>query len=130
MCECSRSLFINKSKVSSGCLQCLFQQLIAPLHYLKINLHKKICNMHDPLIHESLLFFNSIQKQHAVIFNKKGVIEIESVSGSGSKTKINGIPLTGRKALCHKDRILFGTKSHYVQLLLICLCMNAFSFFL
>lgn len=60
---------------------------------------------------------NSIQKQHAVIFNKKGVIEIESVSGSGSKTKINGIPLTGRKALCHKDRILFGTKRQSVQLL-------------
>eukprot|EP00105_Crassostrea_gigas_P042657 XP_019926805.1 PREDICTED: kinesin-like protein KIF28P isoform X12 [Crassostrea gigas] len=56
----------------------------------------------------------SIQKQHAVIFNKKGVIEIESVSGSGSKTKINGIPLTGRKALCHKDRILFGSNHMYV----------------
>ncbi|XP_078336846.1 kinesin-like protein KIF28 isoform X12 [Crassostrea virginica] len=56
----------------------------------------------------------SIQKQHAVIFNKKGVIEIESVSGSGSKTKINGLPLTGRKALCHKDRILFGSNHMYV----------------
>lgn len=64
---------------------------------------------------------NSIQKQHAVIFNKKGVIEIESVSGSGSKTKINGIPLTGRKALCHKDRILFGTKDN-----LFSYCMNIF----
>lgn len=73
---------------------------------------------------------NSIQKQHAVIFNKKGVIEIESVSGSGSKTKINGIPLTGRKALCHKDRILFGTKRQSVQLLhehiwkKLCYCMH------
>ncbi|XP_061166469.1 kinesin-like protein KIF28 isoform X2 [Saccostrea echinata] len=56
----------------------------------------------------------SIQKQHAVIFNNKGVIEIESVSGSGSKTKINGLPLTGRKALCHKDRILFGSNHMYV----------------
>ncbi|XP_048735911.1 kinesin-like protein KIF28 isoform X5 [Ostrea edulis] len=56
----------------------------------------------------------SIQKQHAVIYSTKGVIEIESVSGSGSKTKINGLPLTGRKALCHKDRILFGSNHMYV----------------
>ncbi|KAK3085516.1 hypothetical protein FSP39_004469 [Pinctada imbricata] len=56
----------------------------------------------------------SIQKQHAIITYKKGSIEIESVSGSGSKTKINGLPLSGRKTLAHKDRILFGSNHMYV----------------
>lgn len=50
----------------------------------------------------------SIQKQHAVLYNKGGSVEIESVSGSGSKIKVNGIPLQGKKTLCHKDRVLFG----------------------
>ena len=39
---------------------------------------------------------------------KKNVVEIEPVSGSGSKTKVNGVPLTGKKKLTHRDRILFG----------------------
>lgn len=56
----------------------------------------------------------SIQKQHAVLYNNKGSVEIESVSGSGSKIKVNGIPLQGKKALCHKDRVLFGSNHMYV----------------
>jgi len=43
----------------------------------------------------------------------KGMVEIEPVSGSGSKTKVNGVPLTGRKKLSHKDRLLFGKILHH-----------------
>jgi hypothetical protein len=55
-----------------------------------------------------LLIFFSIQKQHAVFKHKNETVEIESVSGTGSKIKVNGIPLQGKKVLCHKDRVLFG----------------------
>lgn len=50
----------------------------------------------------------SILKQHAVLRCKKGVVELEPVSGSGSKTKVNGVVVTGKTKLTHKDRLLFG----------------------
>ncbi|VDI33206.1 Hypothetical predicted protein, partial [Mytilus galloprovincialis] len=56
----------------------------------------------------------SIQKQHSVIYNSNGTVEVESVAGTGSKTKVNGIPLQGKKVLCHKDRVLFGSNHMYV----------------
>ncbi|XP_067652315.1 kinesin-like protein KIF28 [Haliotis asinina] len=56
----------------------------------------------------------SIQKQHAVIYNTNNGVEIEPVGNHGAKTKVNGLPLTGRKQLCHKDRILFGSNHLYV----------------
>ncbi|KAK3605709.1 hypothetical protein CHS0354_013504 [Potamilus streckersoni] len=56
----------------------------------------------------------SIQKQHAVITVKNGVAVIEPVGGSGSKTKVNGLPLISNKTLSHKDRILFGSNHLYV----------------
>ena len=56
----------------------------------------------------------SIQKQHAVFKHKNETVEIESVSGTGSKIKVNGIPLQGKKVLCHKDRVLFGSNHMYV----------------
>ena len=49
----------------------------------------------------------SIQKQHAVITSRKGDVEIEPAS-QGAKIKVNGIPLTGKINLNHKDRVLFG----------------------
>ncbi|XP_025115263.1 kinesin-like protein KIF28P isoform X3 [Pomacea canaliculata] len=55
----------------------------------------------------------SIQKQHAVITNKKGEIEIEPAS-HGAKIKINGIPVAGTTTLSHKDRVLFGSNHLYV----------------
>ncbi|KAL3859056.1 hypothetical protein ACJMK2_009292 [Sinanodonta woodiana] len=56
----------------------------------------------------------SIQKQHAMIKVKNGTAVIEPVGGSGSKTKVNGLPLIGNKTLSHKDRILFGSNHLYV----------------
>ncbi|KAH3769674.1 hypothetical protein DPMN_170948 [Dreissena polymorpha] len=52
--------------------------------------------------------YDSIQKEHAVLMCKNNIVEIEPVSGSGSKTKVNGVPLTTKKKLVHKDRLLFG----------------------
>ena len=49
----------------------------------------------------------SIQKQHAVITSRKGDVEIEPAS-QGAKIKVNGMPLTGKINLNHKDRVLFG----------------------
>lgn len=49
----------------------------------------------------------SIQKQHAVITSRKGEVEIEPAS-TGAKIKVNGMPLTGKTTLNHKDRVLFG----------------------
>jgi len=51
---------------------------------------------------------DSIQKLHARLICKKNAVELEPESASGAKTKVNGVPLTGRKKLSHKDRILFG----------------------
>ncbi|XP_052232106.1 kinesin-like protein KIF28 isoform X2 [Dreissena polymorpha] len=56
----------------------------------------------------------SIQKEHAVLMCKNNIVEIEPVSGSGSKTKVNGVPLTTKKKLVHKDRLLFGSNHLYV----------------
>ncbi|XP_046580338.1 kinesin-like protein KIF28P isoform X2 [Haliotis rubra] len=56
----------------------------------------------------------SIQKQHAVIYNTNNGVEIEPVGSHGAKTKVNGLPLAGRKQLGHKDRILFGSNHLYV----------------
>ncbi|XP_071088999.1 kinesin-like protein KIF28 isoform X1 [Haliotis cracherodii] len=56
----------------------------------------------------------SIQKQHAVIYNTNNGVDIEPVGNHGAKTKVNGLPLAGRKQLCHKDRILFGSNHLYV----------------
>ena len=51
----------------------------------------------------------SITKDHAIIINKKGEITIKPGSPSaGTKTKVNGQPLTGPRVLEHTDRILFG----------------------
>ncbi|KAK7114935.1 hypothetical protein V1264_000908 [Littorina saxatilis] len=55
----------------------------------------------------------SIQKQHAVIINRKGEIEIEPAS-QGAKIKVNGMPLTGKVTLNHQDRVLFGSNHLYV----------------
>ena len=55
-----------------------------------------------------MLFF-SIQKQHAILTCKSGTVEIEP--GAGSKIKVNGVPLTVKKRLTHKDRLLFGKNS-------------------
>ncbi|XP_052816368.1 kinesin-like protein KIF28 isoform X3 [Mya arenaria] len=58
----------------------------------------------------------SIQKVHAVLTCKKNVVELEPMSGSGPKTKVNGVPLTSKKKLTHKDRLLFGSNHLYVFL--------------
>ncbi|KAL5021850.1 hypothetical protein ScPMuIL_001005 [Solemya velum] len=58
----------------------------------------------------------SIQKQHAVIYKSKKVVELEPVSAAGAKTKVNGLPLVGKKTLQHKDRVLFGSNHLYVFL--------------
>lgn len=56
----------------------------------------------------------SILKQHAVLHCKNQVVELEPVAGSGSKTKVNGVVVTGRTKLTHKDRLLFGSNHLYV----------------
>ena len=53
-----------------------------------------------------LTFICSIQKQHAILTCKSGNVEIEP--GTSAKIKVNGVPLTIRKRLTHKDRLLFG----------------------
>ncbi|KAL4235255.1 hypothetical protein ACF0H5_006893 [Mactra antiquata] len=58
----------------------------------------------------------SIQKQHAIMRCKKGVVELEPTTGSGAKIKVNGVPVTGNKKLSHKDRLLFGSNHLYVFL--------------
>ncbi|XP_076469926.1 kinesin-like protein KIF28 isoform X2 [Babylonia areolata] len=55
----------------------------------------------------------SIQKQHAVITNRKGEVEIEPAV-QGAKIKVNGMPLTGKTTLSHHDRVLFGSNHMYV----------------
>ncbi|XP_060063153.1 kinesin-like protein KIF28 [Ylistrum balloti] len=59
----------------------------------------------------------SIQKLHAIITNKNGKIEISPAPGSASKTKVNGLPLSDKKELSHKDRILFGSNHMYVMMI-------------
>ncbi|XP_031552052.1 kinesin-like protein KIF28P [Actinia tenebrosa] len=54
----------------------------------------------------------SIQKQHAVITVKESEITIKPAT-TGSKTKVNGMPLTGETPLKHMDRILFGSNHMY-----------------
>ncbi|KAK3716103.1 hypothetical protein QZH41_019651 [Actinostola sp. cb2023] len=54
----------------------------------------------------------SILKQHAVITVKENEITIKPAI-SGSKTKVNGMPLTGETPLKHMDRILFGSNHMY-----------------
>ncbi|XP_060596414.1 kinesin-like protein KIF28 [Ruditapes philippinarum] len=56
----------------------------------------------------------SILKQHAVLTSNKGKVELEPVAGSGSKTKVNGVVVTGKTKLTHKDRLLFGSNHLYV----------------
>ncbi|XP_076448715.1 kinesin-like protein KIF28 isoform X2 [Babylonia areolata] len=55
----------------------------------------------------------SIQKQHAIITNKKGDVDIEPAS-PGAKVKVNGVPLAGKTTLSHLDRVLFGLNHLYV----------------
>ncbi|KAL8592992.1 hypothetical protein ACOMHN_017922 [Nucella lapillus] len=55
----------------------------------------------------------SIQKQHAVITNKKGEVDIEPAC-QGAKVKVNGILQAGKTTLSHLDRVLFGLNHLYV----------------
>eukprot|EP00112_Aurelia_sp_Birch-Aquarium-sp1_P014219 Seg3055.2 transcript_id=Seg3055.2/GoldUCD/mRNA.D3Y31 product="Kinesin-like protein KIF28P" protein_id=Seg3055.2/GoldUCD/D3Y31 len=54
----------------------------------------------------------SITKQHAVLIWKETEITLKPGS-SGSKTKVNGVPLTGERVLKHLDRILYGSNHMY-----------------
>ena len=63
----------------------------------------------------------SINKHHAILtVSDKGEAELKPAD-QGSKTKLNGLPLTGPTVLSHKDRILFGELSwppgdHFTQI--------------
>ncbi|XP_053391432.1 kinesin-like protein KIF28, partial [Mercenaria mercenaria] len=56
----------------------------------------------------------SILKQHAVLTCNNGMVQLEPVAGSGTKTKVNGVVVTGMTKLTHKDRLLFGSNHLYV----------------
>lgn len=58
-------------------------------------------------IKTTLFLLFSIGKEHAVITVKDSEITIKPAV-PGSKTKVNGMPLTGETPLKHMDRLLFG----------------------
>lgn len=67
------------------------------------------CNIFLKLLNNTfpVLGFYSIQKNHAVLTVENGDIVIKPGS-DGAKIRVNGIAITGPRALEHMDRVIFG----------------------
>ncbi|KAK3726716.1 hypothetical protein RRG08_017023 [Elysia crispata] len=72
----------------------------------------KVGNKNASPAPEILMNGLSIQKEHAVVTNKKGVVSIKSLSGS--KITVNSKVVVGDTELHHNDRVIFGPNHLYV----------------
>ncbi|GFR94491.1 kinesin-like protein [Elysia marginata] len=72
----------------------------------------KVGNKNASPAPEILMNGLSIQKEHAVVTNKKGTVTIKPLSGT--KITINGKVVVGDTELHHNDRVIFGPNHLYV----------------
>lgn len=63
--------------------------------------------MYSWMINLTFLPQTSIQKKHAILANENGEIVLKP-GAEGVKIRVNGITISGPRALEHKDRIIFG----------------------